>query len=577
MKYFGTMLKKSLCFVTLFCAISLGANVFDVGDNRPEKLLIPVPQQVDVKEGVFLCTQNVKIVLYSANLKSEIGTLQETFTKTFGKPAVVIETRANKKNKSAGEIGLVISNSPNDRETLGDEGYVLSVEKEKITLTATTPTGVFYGIQTLRQLMLLSANQQDNKKAIKINGVTIHDRSKFEWRGVMLDPARYFLPTELLKKYINTMCLYKMNRLQLHLTDDLGWTVEMVKYPELNRQENWPQTPLYRNRGMYTRKEIQDLVAYAKERHITIIPELELPGHNAIVGWIKRDILCQSNPYRKVDAVFPNNEAADNHAPEWMEPCVGNEETLKVYENILTEFMELFPGDYIHIGGDEYYGNAWATCPDCQRLIKEKDLEKYDTKERQALFANCKGDKKKYLVYRYLMIHLADFITSKGRIPVLWDDLSWRGDFPKNAIIMQWHYKGGGDAWQQIATPENPAAEAAIAGHKTVVSPYSHLYFDLGSSLKDVYFFDPMPNELKDEASKKLILGPHAPVWNQQIDAVFSQSFPRFYALSQIAWSCDTKKDFTDFEKRVNAHDVIATIVTEGARKPARVIGGWAP
>ncbi len=564
------MLRKSFCFVTLFCAIFLRENVFAEGDNRPEKLLIPVPQQVDVKEGVFLCTQNVRIVLYSANLKSEIGTLQETFTGIFGKPAAVIETRANKKNKSVGEICLVISNSLNDRETLGDEGYVLFVEKEKIILTATTPTGVFYGIQTLRQLILLSANQQDNKKAIKINCVTILDRSKFEWRGVMLDPARYFLPIKLLKKYISTMSLYKMNRLHLHLTDDGGWTVEMIKYPELNRKENWPlhNIPLLDStRGMYTRKEIQDLVAYAKERHITIIPELELPGHNSIVGWIKRDILCQSNPFRKGDFDFSYKPTAGTDAFQWMEPCVGNEETLKVYENILTEFMELFPGDYIHIGGDEYYGNAWATCPACQRLIKEKDLEKYDTKERQALFANCKGDKKKYLVYRYLMTHLADFITSKGRIPVFWDDLSWRGDFPKNAIIMQWHYKGGRDAWQQIVTPENPAAEAAISGHKAVVAPYNHLYFDKKSSIENVYFFDPMPNELKDGASKKLILGPHAPIWDQPIDSVFSASFPRFYALSQIAWSCDTKKDFTDFEKRVNAHDVIAKIVTDGARK----------
>lgn len=555
----------------LICVVLFQACVFEDRKYNPEDLLIPLPQKVDALDGVFHLTPNVEILTNTNNLNNEKSTLQEMLTTISGKQDIVVKKILNKKSESFGVINLIISEKPDDCCMLGDEGYKLKVEKKIITITASTSTGIFYGIQTLQQLILLSVNQHNNGSAIKINCVDILDKPKFEWRGIMLDPARYFLPMELLKRYINTMSFYKMNRLHLHLTDNNGWTVEMTKYPELNRQESWPLISPDRNRGMYTRKEIQDLVAYAKKRHVIIIPELELPGHNSIVCWVKRDLLCPANPYKKDDAIFTNSDSVENgigiNSIEWMEPCLGNEQTLEVFENILTEFMEIFPSSYIHIGGDETFGHAWATCPKCQDLIKKNNLEEYDTKEMQNLYFNCWGDKKKHLLYRYFMTHIADFVTSKDRIPILWDDLSWRGDFPQNAIIMQWHYKDGMDVFQQIVTPENPAVEAVQSGHKAIVGPYSHLYFCYGSTLKDVYFFDPMPNELKDEASKKLILGPHACLWDQPIDSVFSKSFPRLYSLSQIAWSCNQKKDFLDFENRVNAHKSIVPTVTDGAFK----------
>ncbi len=557
------MVINKLSVVIIFCTTLFGTNAcYRDKEDLPEKCLIPLPQEVVEREGVFHCTPGTIISLYSSDLTSEIITLQETFIKIFGKPLKVIEAKSKKKNKLANEIKLEISNSLNDRESIGQEGYHLQVEKKGLKITATTPTGIFYGIQTLRQLIILFSDQQDINKTIKINCLRIHDKPKFEWRGMMLDPARYFLPIELLKKQINIMCFYKMNRLHLHLTDDHGWTVEMVKYPELNNQEKWPAAYRRRHNGnRYTREEIKDLVTYAKERHIIIMPEFDQPGHNTILALVKPDILCKTNPYRtdkNAAPDFPNEEKASEPIRAQLEGCVGNEETLHVYENILTELMELFPSRYIHIGGDEYHGCHWATCPDCQRLIKEKGLEKkYDTQERRALFANCKGEKKKYILYLYLMNHLADFVTSKGRIPVLWDDLAWRGNFPKDAILMQWHYKGGGDAWQRIKTPENPAVEATLAGHQAIVAPYSHLYFNRDKSLNDVYSFNPIPEELKDEAKKKLILGPHACIWNQPVDSVFAKSFPSFYALSQIGWSCDTTKNFTDFENRVKIQNSV--------------------
>lgn len=564
------LLKTSAIKISLaLLVVIVGLQAYRVRDSSPEKLLIPLPAFIKEQAGEYIITPETKIVLNDKSLKQEVITLQETFTDKFGSPLRVVESE--RKGNSAGGIVLKIEKmAAADASEPGE--YSLDVTRKEITITASTSTGIFYGIQTLRQLIMLSSLAEDNEKDISIKSISIIDEPRFQWRGVMLDPARYFLPVDLLKKYISSMAFYKLNRLQLHLTDDLGWTVEMIRYPELNRQEDWPQTPSTRNRGMYTRQQLKDLVTYAAERHITIIPELELPGHNAIVGWVKRDILCPTNPYRKPDAVFPNNEAADNHAPEWMEPCVGNEQTLKVYENILGEFMEIFPSEYIHIGGDEYYGHAWASCPDCQRLVSEKNLNEYDSKELQDLYSNCKGDKKKYLIYRYLMTHLANFVSSEGRTPILWDDLSWRSKFPEDVIIMQWHYKGGYDYWQLTKTPQNPAFEAASSGRRAVISPFSHLYFDLGSTLKDVYLFDPIPEELTNSELRNLILGPHAPVWNQPVDAVFSKSFPRFYALSEIGWAFNSKKDFEDLKNRVRTHVKIVSSVTGGELSEASMM-----
>lgn len=568
MNSFEIRIGKELVLAMLLCTILFQTSALGTQKYKPEGLLIPLPQEVAKYEGVFHLTPNMQISFNSNKLFNEVGTLHEILISLLGESALNINKVLCKERKSSGAINLLINDKVGENCLYGNEGYELTIEEEVISITAQTSTGIFYGIQTLKQLFLLSANLQRNTSTINLGCMVIRDKPKYEWRGIMLDPARYFLPVELLKNYINTMSFYKMNRLHLHLTDNVGWTVEMIKYPELNRQEDWPLTFPDRNRGVYTRKEIHDLVDYAKKRHVTIIPELELPGHNSIVGWVKRDILCPTNPYKMVDAIFTNSDSVENgigiNSIEWMEPCAGNKQTLEVYKNILTEFMEVFPSRYIHIGGDETFGHAWSTCPKCQDLIKRNNIEKYDTKKLQDLFSNCWGDKKKYLVYRYLMTYIADFVSSKDRIPILWDDLSWRGDFPENAIIMQWHYKDGWDTFEQIATPENPAVEAAQSGHKAIICPYSHLYFCYDSSFEDVYFFDPMPEELMDESKKMNILGPHACLWDQPIDSVFSKSFPRLYSLSQIAWSYDENKDFLDFKNRVNAHKGIVPTVTKG-------------
>jgi hexosaminidase len=449
---------------------------------------------------------------------------------------------------------------------LGDEGYVLDITPEWVVAQANKAAGLFYAAQTLRQL--LPPEAVDPKSAAgsdrPLPCVRIEDRPRFPWRGLMLDPARQFLTTDFLKRYIDLLAFYKLNRLQLHLTDDTAWTIEIKKYPQLTDISRWPMPPAGRDRGIYTHEQVRALAAYAASRHVMLVPEIEMPAHNAIPGWVlSREVLCVNNPYRTHEKPWDEKLTS-----QWTEPCAANPKTLEIYQNILREVMEVFPAPYIHLGGDEYFGLAWAHCPECRKLIETENLRRGDSDELKRLFGSgCLGSKEKYLVYRYLMTRICDFVRSQGRRPVLWDDLSWRGRFPQGAVIMQWHYQGGVDYMQKVTTPENPAAEAARAGPDAVVAPFSHLYFDLNSPLEAVYRFDPMPAGLTPEQQSR-VLGPHAPVWDQREDQVDSRTFPRLYALAEIAWTPKATANPPEFLRRVAIHERQRAATNQRPRKP---------
>jgi hexosaminidase len=431
--------------------------------------------------------------------------------------------------------------------TLGDEGYVLDIMPDRIVARAKRAAGFFYAVQTLRQLLPPEASLSDRT----LPCLQIEDRPRFPWRGLMLDPARQFLSTDFLKRYIDLLALYKLNRLHLHLTDDTAWTIEIKKYPQLTDMRRWPMRPAGRARGVYRHDQVRELAAYAASRHVMLVPEIEMPAHNAIPGWVlPGEVLCSNNPYRTHQKSWDDKETS-----QWTEPCAANPKTLEIYQNILREVMDVFPAPYIHVGGDEYFGVAWAHCPECRKLIETENLRRQQTDELRRLFGNkCLGSSEKYLVYRYLMTRICDFVRSQGRQPVLWDDLSWRGRFPQGAVIMQWHYQGGIDYMQHVATPENPAAEAARAGRDTVVGPFSHLYFDIDSTLEAVYRLDPMPAGLTP-AEQSRVLGPHAPVWDQREDQVDGRTFPRLYALAEITWTPRETGNLAEFLRRVAVHE----------------------
>jgi hexosaminidase len=505
--------------------------------------IIPKPANMTQRTGTFsLQTGTVVYVQGDARETRETARYLARVLSPTNRFPLKVKPVANSEILPAG-ILLTTQDAP---ANLGNEGYLLDITSERIVARAKRAAGFFYAVQTLRQLLPREAALSERA----LPCLRIEDRPRFPWRGLMLDPARQFLSTDFLKHYIDLLAFYKLNRLQLHLTDDTAWTIEIKKYPQLTDMSRWPTRPADRVRGVYTHDQVRELAAYAASRHVMLVPEIEMPAHNAIPGWVLPQVLCSNNPYRTHEKPWDDKDTS-----QWTEPCAANPKALEAYQNILREVMDVFPGPYIHVGGDEYFGVAWAHCPECRKLIETEHLRREQTDELKRLFGNkCLGSSEKYLVYRYLMTRICDFVRSQGRQPVLWDDLSWRGRFPEGAVIMQWHYQGGIDYMQHVATPENPAAEAARAGRDTVVGPFSHLYFDINSTLEAVYRFDPMPAGLTP-AEQSRVLGPHAPVWDQREDQVDGRTFPRLYALAEIAWAPGEKDNLAEFLRRVAVHE----------------------
>ena len=532
------------------------------GQNPTAVNVIPRPGKLELAAGTF-ALQSGSLIVADKVARPTAEFLAESLARLTG---FVVPVRSGTPPAGCSVIQLAIE--PGLAEPLCAEGYRLVVRPEQATLTASTAAGLFYAVQTLRQLLPQSspALTADAKRSWTMPCLKIEDRPRFPWRGLMLDPGRFFLSKKLLKRYIDVMAMYKMNRLHLHLTDYEGWTVEIKKYPALTDIARWPLKLTDRVRSFYTQDDMRELVAYATARHVMIIPEIEMPGHNAIPAMAYRqEVLCPNNPYRS------GEKAWDNDAYKWLEPCLASPKALELYQNILKEVIALFPSSYIHLGGDEYFGLAWEQCPDCKGVMAAQRLRETDDGLAKPLFAVCQGSKEKYLLYRWWMTRMCDFVRAQGRQPVLWDDMSWRGKFPKDAVIMQWHCAGVKDAWQLVDTPENPAAEAALAGRDAIVAPVQPLYFDCDCTVEAVYGLEPIPTGLAADKQQH-ILGPHAPVWNQPENRVDGQVFPRFYALAELGWTPRERRDWPDFSKRLSDHAARGASMAD-----AIVLGRWTP
>ena len=534
-----------LAMALYWIAASLAGNCAALAaDGARSVAVIPRPAKMTLGSGTFAVRPDTRLLVDIVAIST--GRHLADSLKAIGGWSLSME----RNEAGASHNNAIVLKLDPSLARLGEEGYVLAVEPQTVMVRAAQPAGLFYGCQTLRQLLLAPDVKETVRRRGTLPCLEIEDRPRFAWRGLMLDPARQFLTKDFLKRYIDMMAFYKLNRLQLHLTDDVAWTIEIKKYPELTDTMRWPVLPADRARGVYTHEDVRELVSYAAERNVMLVPEIEMPAHNAIPGWVLADkVLCSNNPYRAHEKPFEEKKTY-----EWTEPCAANPKTREIYQDILREVMEIFPSPYIHLGGDEYYGLAWARCPECRKLIETEHLRRFETEELKGLFAKCLGSKEKYLVYRWLMTRMCDFVRSQGRRPVLWDDLSWRGQFPLGAVIMQWHYQGGVDYMQLTTTPESPAVEAAHADRDVVIAPFNCLYFDLNSSLEAVYRFDPMPAGLTRE-QRAHILGPHAPVWEQRQDRVEGRTFPRVYALAEIGWTPADLRDLQDFARRLAVHE----------------------
>ncbi|MBS1582127.1 MAG: family 20 glycosylhydrolase [Bacteroidetes bacterium] len=413
---------------------------------------------------------------------------------------------------------------------VSEETYWLNITPQGIDLSATTPAGLFRGSRTLVQLV------EQGREQRSVPCLSIVDHPRFPWRGMHLDVCRHFFPVEFVKKYIDLLARYKMNSFHWHLTDDQGWRIEIKKYPKLTEVGAWrkgSQVGPYSRReydtipygGFYTQDEIREVVAYAAQRHINVVPEIEMPGHALAALTAHPHLGCTGGPYEVekgwgvFDDVF----------------CAGNDSVFIVLEDVLTEVMALFPSSYIHIGGDECPKERWKTCPKCQARMKAEKLK--DEHELQS----------------YFIKRIERFVNAKGRKIIGWDEIL-EGGLAPNAAVMSWRGTEG-------------AIAAARSGHYAVMSPGSYCYFDhyqgdpaneplaIGgyTPLQKVYGYEPVPNELKPEEAR-YILGAQGNLWAEYIlttDQVEYMAVPRMLALAEVLWTPKAKRDEASFIQRL--------------------------
>lgn len=411
-----------------------------------------------------------------------------------------------------------------------DEGYQLEIDEAGVRLTAKTETGLFYGKQTLLQLLTPNG----------LPYVKINDQPRFTYRGLHLDVSRHFFDKEEVKKLMNVMSYYKLNTLHLHLTDAGGWRLQIDKYPKLTQegafrtQSDWREwwdngkDRQYLKEGTegayggyYTKDDIRDMLAYAAEKHITIIPEIEFPAHSDEVFVAYPELCCAGKSHTSGDF------------------CIGNPKTFEFMENVLTEVIELFPSEYIHIGGDEAGKNTWKTCPKCQALMKKEKLANVD--ELQS----------------YMIRKAEEFLNSKGRRLIGWDEILEGGLAPE-ATVMSWRGEAAG-------------FKSARMGHDVIMTPGSYMYFDFYQAdprhqpvaiggytpIGKVYNYNPIPQDSLTAEEAKHFLGVQANTWTEYIptpEHLEYMMFPRALAVAEIGWTPQEKRDWQDFKPRVNAH-----------------------
>jgi hexosaminidase len=489
----------------------------DIGTIRHE--VIPCPLKVRSNPGAFSITPETSIEADGASL--EVGEYL----------AGVLHIQKGNKSTSGGRIVLSLDSA---RTQLGAEGYTLSITPSAVEIRASHRAGLFYACQTLLQLL-------PNGRTLAC--AEIEDRPRFRWRGVMLDVARHFFSKEFIKRTIDLLAMYKMNRLHLHLTDAQAWRLEIKKYPLLTRPLDRKAFPAMWE-GHYSQEDIREIVSYAGARQVMVVPEIEFPGHSDAVMAAYPELLCPTH--------HTSHEGGGNHK----EYCTGSEKVFDFVDGVFSEVVTLFDAPFIHIGGDEYMGTSWEKCPDCRRRIEVEGLDREDTRELETLFSKCLGSHKKYLLYRYMMRRIARMVVDRNRIPILWDDLSWQGDYPEKSMVVQWHYQGLFDYANKATTVCNPATQAALAGHDVIVASATHLYFDYfdgGRLIKRLYEFEPEPEDIGGN-SEQHFAGLQACLWEHPQKKVDGMLFPRLLAVAETGWTDKSLRTWDDFSTRLESH-----------------------
>jgi hexosaminidase len=510
------MMKKIALFLLFVANICFSQNQLP---------LIPQPVAIKSGEGSFVLNENTKIILVNPEFKNEVDLFNQFLKINYGFELQIL-------NNSKSHINTIgIQKNEGKNETT--ESYQLNVSPTQIQIASAENPGLFYAFQTLTQLLPV-----ENKQVLNIPSVEIRDEPKYQWRGMHLDVGRHFFHKAFIKKYLDYMAMYKMNTFHWHLTEDQGWRIEIKKHPKLTEVGAWRKGSMVghyneqkfddkRYGGFYSQEDIREIVAYAQARHITIVPEIEMPGHSQAALAAYPELSCTGGPF---EVATKWGVLEDVYCPK--------EVTFQFLENVLTEVMDLFPSQYIHIGGDESPKIRWKNCPHCQALIKKEGL-------------NGEHELQSYFIKR-----IEKFVNSKGRQIIGWDEIL-EGGLAPNAAVMSWRGTEGG-------------ITAAKQKHKVVMSPGSHCYFDhyqgepknepiaIGgyTTVEKVYSYEPTPAVLSPEESK-YILGAQGNVWTEYMnnpENVEYMAMPRMAALAEVVWGTSDAKNYNAFQNRLIRH-----------------------
>lgn len=495
-----------------FILLGLCLLAFSCSDRQPtfEMIepvsIIPMPQSISYSANSFILNPDTKIVA-GRNEMRESRFLAEIIKAEFGHELEIISEKP--------ESNFIALINTNREDSTNSEAYNLSVEPGFIKINSSSSIGLFWGIQTLNQAF----NQTDHQDgfAVRIQSMKITDNPKFKHRGLLLDCCRHFYSTDVVKKYIKLLSYYKMNVLHWHLTEDQGWRIEIDQYPKLTEVGAWrSNNDGTRYGGFYTKEDIREIVKYASDLNVTIIPEIELPGHSQAAISAYPHLSCEQRqvPVANDWGVFKEIY------------CAGNDSTFIFIENVLTEVMELFPSDYIHIGGDEAPKYRWEHCSKCQKRIQDEEL--HDEHGLQS----------------YFISRVEKFLNKNGRKLIGWDEIL-EGGLSANATVQSWRGMQGG-------------TDAANSKHGAIMSPTSHCYLDYpldAINLEKVFNFNPIPDSMPEDL-QKYILGGEVNMWTEHVpneDNLDSKVFPRMLALSEVLWN-GIDGDYVEFKNRVYDH-----------------------
>jgi len=515
--------------------------IFVLHQAYAQNTIIPTPVSYEPTNNIFVINNPLNIKLTYNN--SQVKTYTKLFKEFLIKSGITINLKQNKKYKT-----ITINKLKNYNVELGNEGYFLEINDSNIKISANKPSGIFNGFQTLKQLISTALINSNNKLPLKIEGCKIKDYPRFAWRGLMLDVSRHFFTTDEVKAYIDKMSQYKFNVFHWHLTDDQGWRIEIKSLPKLTQVGAWRvkrygrfgKDRAYPKKGekatyggFYTQNQIKEVIKYAADRNITIVPEIDVPGHSMAALAAYPELSTRKKP----TFVVPGSKFSEWYGGGKFKMLIENtlnptdENVYKFLDKVFTEVAALFPGKYIHMGGDEAYHGYWVSDPKVQKFMKKNNIKNGD--ELQSYFVK----------------RVEKIISSKGKKMIGWDEIL-KGGLADGAAVMSWRGMKGG-------------TEAAKMGHEVVMSPTTYAYLDYTQgdksvenpiyaslSLSKAYRFEPVP----DGVNPKYILGGQANLWTEEVPTLpfaFYMTYPRAFAISETLWSPKNHKNWDNFISRV--------------------------